>query len=231
MKRSDRASAITRREMLAGMAFLAAGFTAAVPASASNHAAPMSADDALSRLKTGNDTFMRTMTTTRAQTIAERVALGKGQSPFASILSCADSRTAPEILFNQGLGDLFIVRVAGNVVTATEQGSIEYAAAELKSPLVVVMGHSSCGAVKAAIGAVKGEKFPGDIQQIAELIEPAAKATKGEPGNWQYNTTIENVRRSVRVLQASNVLSGLMPGGLKIVGAYYDLESGKVTFM
>jgi carbonic anhydrase len=211
---------------------LAAGVYSWTPARASNVKAPMSADEALSRLKQGNDSFVRLMTTTRSQTIAERTALGLGQSPFATILSCADSRTTPEVLFNTGLGDIFVVRVAGNVVTATEQGSIEYSAAELKSPLVVVMGHSSCGAVKAAIARAKGETFPGDIEEIADLIAPAAKATKSKPGDWVYNTTIENVQRSITTLRGSSVLSGMKSTtGLKIVGAYYELESGRVDFL
>ena len=223
---------ITRRELLAGLGLVAAGVCSWAPARASNEKAPMSADEALSRLKQGNDSFVRLMTTTRSQTIAERTALGHGQSPFATILSCADSRTTPEVLFNTGLGDIFVVRVAGNVATVTEQGSIEYSAAELKSPLVVVMGHSSCGAVKAAIARVKGEKFPGDIEEIADLIAPAAKATKSKPGDWVYNTTIENVHRSIKALQGSSVLSGMKSTtGLKIVGAYYELESGRVDFL
>jgi carbonic anhydrase len=223
---------MSRREVLAGMALLVAGFRGSLPALASNVAAPMSADEALSRLKQGNDHFVRLMTTTRSQSIAERTALGHGQSPFATILSCADSRTTPEVLFNAGLGDIFVVRVAGNVVTGTEQGSIEYSAAELKSPVVVVMGHSSCGAVKAAIARAKGEKFPGDIEEIADLIVPAAKATKGRPGDWVYNTTIENVQRSIKALRGSSVLSGMKSTtGLKIVGAYYELETGKVDFL
>ena len=226
------AHSITRRDMLAALGLLAASACSWAPARASNAKAPMSADEALARLKQGNDNFLRLMTTTRSQTIAERTALGSGQSPFATILSCADSRTTPEVIFNQGLGDIFVVRVAGNVVTTTEQGSIEYAAAELKSPLVVVMGHSSCGAVKAAIGLTEGEQFPGDIEDIAELIEPAAKATKGKPGDWVYNTTIANVQRSIATLQGSAVLSEMKSKiGLKIVGAYYKLETGKVTFL
>ena len=229
---SGRSSGLTRRELLAGLALAGIGIGSARFALASNEGSPMSADAALARLKQGNEVFVRSMSTTRSQTVAERVALGQGQAPFATILSCADSRTTPEILFNQGLGDLFVVRVAGNVVTATERGSIEYAAAELKSPLVVVMGHSSCGAVKAALGLVKGEKFPGDIEEIAELIEPAAKATKGKPGDWQTNTAMENVRRSIGALQKSSVLAGMKSAGsLNIVGAYYELATGKVTFM
>jgi carbonic anhydrase len=166
----------------------------------------------------------------RMQTIAERAALGSGQAPFATILTCADSRTTPEIIFNQGLGDIFVVRVAGNVATATERASLEYASAELKSPLIVVMGHSSCGAVTAAIEATKGHAFPGDIQQLVEIIEPAAKATKSMPGNWLVNATKENVRRVIGELHKSPVLADLVKSSaLNIVGAYYTVDTGEVT--
>ncbi len=123
-----------------------------------------------------------------------------------------------------------MVRVAGNVATATERASLEYASAELKSPLIVVMGHSSCGAVTAAIEATKGEDFPGDIQELAELIEPAAKATKNMPGDWLVNATKENVRRVVSELHKSPVLAELVKSNaLDIVGAYYTLKTGEVT--
>jgi carbonic anhydrase len=192
----------------------------------------MSADAALAKLKAGNDTFVRVMSQTRQQTIAERKALAQGQQPFASILACADSRTTPEIIFNQGLGDIFVVRVAGNVATTTEIASLEYAAAELKSPLIVVLGHSSCGAVKAAIEVYKGETFPGAIQKLATIIEPAVKATKGKPGDWVKNSILQNVQMSINTLQASTVLSGLVKTGtLKIVGGYEDIGSGKVQFL
>lgn len=201
------------------------------PAMAANQAAPMTPDEALAKLKKGNETFVRFMTTTRSQTIEERAALGAGQSPFASVLSCADSRTTPEIIFNQGLGDIFVVRVAGNVATETERGSLEYAAAVLKCPLIVVMGHSACGAVKAAIDLTKGQTFPGDIQFLASTIEPAAKTTKDQAGDWVKNATIENVKLSIRQLRKSSVLANLETSGdLKIIGAYYDLTSGIATF-
>ncbi|HXW52230.1 MAG TPA: carbonic anhydrase [Candidatus Acidoferrales bacterium] len=224
-------SALTRKRFLIGSAMLAgAGMTA--PVLAANEAAPMSPDAALAKLKAGNATFIEHVSTTRTQTIEERAALGKGQAPFASVLACADSRTTPEIVFNQGLGDIFVVRVAGNVATATELASLEYASAVLKSPLIVVMGHSACGAVKAAIDLTKGQTFPGDIQTLAKIIEPAATKTKSEAGDWVVNAIQENVRLTKATVAASPVLAELAnSGGLKIVGAYYQLETGIVTWL
>jgi carbonic anhydrase len=228
----QRSYSLTRRTFLANASLLAASAGMISPVLAANAAAPMSPDAALAKLKQGNATFARLMTTTRAQTIAERAALGKGQAPFACILSCADSRTTPEIVFNQGLGDIFVVRVAGNVATPTERASLEYAAAVLRSPLIVVMGHSSCGAVKAAIDLTKGESFPGDIQALARLIEPAAQATKGQSGDWTTNATLQNVRLTMQNLESSPVLAELLQSGeLKITGAYYHIDTGIVDFV
>lgn len=191
----------------------------------------MTSTEALKRLMDGNAVFVSSMAR-QPQTIAERAQLGAGQAPFAAILSCADSRTAPEIVFSQGLGDIFVVRVAGNVATATERASLEYAAAELKSPLIMVMGHSGCGAAKAAIEATKGETYPGDIQQLATLIKPAAENAKGMPGDWTTNTVKENVRLVMGQLHASPLLSELTKSGaLQIVGAYYSLDTGAVTLL
>lgn len=218
----------TRSAFLAGLTALAAG---ALPALASDAGSPMTPSQALKKLMDGNEVFVNSMAR-RTQSIAERASLGAGQAPFASILACADSRTAPEIIFYQGLGDLFVVRVAGNVATTTERASLEYAAAELKSPLIMVMGHSSCGAVKAALAASEGKTFPGDIQRLATIIKPAAESTKGMPGDWLTNAIKQNVRDVVGVLKTSPVLSDLAKSGaLEIVGAYYTLDTGKVTLL
>jgi carbonic anhydrase len=228
----DPSHSLTRKAFVIGVAALTLPLMNSSESSAANDASPMSPDAALAKLKKGNALFITDVTQTRSQTIEERAALGAGQAPFASLLTCADSRTAPEIIFNQGLGDIFVVRVAGNVATTTEIGSLEYGAAVLKSPLIVVMGHSSCGAVKAAIDLTKGSTFPGAIQALAKTIEPAAVRTKGQPGDWTVNAAKENVQQSIRALQASSVLADLIKvGKLKIVGAYYQLESGKVTFL
>ena len=217
----------SRRSFIAGLAALAAA--GAVPASAANQSAPMSPSDAWKKLMAGNRVFVSSMAR-RMQTIEERATLGAGQAPFASILSCADSRTTPEIIFHQGLGDIFVIRVAGNVATPTERASVEYGVGVLKSPLIVVMGHSSCGAVKAAIEATKGQTFPGDIQQLASIIKPAAEATKSMSGDWLVNATKENVRRVVGELRASPVISQLLKSSaINIVGAYYTLETGEVS--
>lgn len=228
----DRSFSLTRTAFLASAAAVALPIANPSRAIAANAAASMSPDAALAKLKQGNVTFVAHVTQTRSQTIEERAALGAGQAPFASVLSCADSRTTPEIIFNQGLGDIFVVRVAGNVATATESASLEYGAAVLKSALIVVMGHSSCGAVKAAIELAQGKSFPGKIQELAKVIEPAALSSKTKVGDWTVNATMDNIRLSMHALQASPVLSDLITAGqLKIVGAYYQLETGVVTFL
>jgi carbonic anhydrase len=190
-------------------------------------------DAALARLMRGNHVFVDTMATTRTQTIAERAALGTGQAPWASILTCADSRLAPEIIFNVGLGDVFVSRVAGNVPDPAETASLEYGSAVLGSQLIVVMGHSSCGAVKSAIEAAGGAKMPSaDLEHLVAAIMPAVKSVSGKPGNELVNATKANVLAGVRHLQANPLLKDLSAHGkLKIVGAYYDLASGKVSLL
>ena len=223
--------ALSRKHFLLGAAF-GAGAGMSATALAANERSPMSPDEALQKLKAGNAVFVREATTSRSQTIEERAALGHGQTPFASLLSCADSRTTPEIIFNQGLGDIFVVRVAGNVATESERASLEYASAVLKSPLIVVMGHSACGAVGAAIDMTKGQTFPGDINSLAALIEPAAERTKAQAGDWTVNATKENVQLSTQRLKSSPVLAELVgSGALRIVGAYYQVDTGVVSFL
>ena len=160
----------SRRLFIAGsIACVAAPHAALADAGAGAGVAP---NAALARLVAGNKKFVSEMTGSRINTVAERAALGNGQAPWASILTCADSRTAPEILFNQGLGDIFVVRVAGNIATAEETASLEYAAAVLGSQLIVVMGHSGCGAVQSAIKFSKGEKMPSeDLTALVTAIQ------------------------------------------------------------
>jgi carbonic anhydrase len=195
--------------------------------------AGVSPDAALAKLMAGNRVFVNEMTPTRPQTIAERVALGAGQAPWASILTCADSRTVAEIIFNVGLGDIFVARVAGNVADPVETASLEYGAAVLGSQLILVMGHSSCGAVKSAIEASKGEKMPTpDLEHLVGTILPAVNSVKGKPGDLLVNAIKANVLASVYHLQANALMKDLTAHGkLKIAGAYYDLESGKVSLL
>src|SRR5713101_2566934 len=169
------------------------------------------------------------MTATKA---AERRAeLTKSQHPFAIIVSCSDSRVPPEIVFDQGLGDLFVVRVAGNVIDDHSLGSIEYAVDHLAVRLVVVLGHQRCGAVKAAKETIAAKgKAPAHIQSLVTAIQPAVEATaKGD-----LETTVrENVKNVVQALRSSApVLKAEVDSGeLKVVGAYYSLDTGSVAFL
>ena len=162
------------------------------------------------------------------------LALARGQQPFAAYVTCSNSRVPPELLFGRGLGELFIIRNAGNTVDTVALGSIEYAVAVLKTPLVVVMGHESCGAVKAATEVVTDNAtFPGSIGPMVEPIIPAVLQARGEAGNLLDNSIRANVRRVVRQLREQTdplLLEPQQAGKLWVVGAYYSLETGAVDF-
>jgi carbonic anhydrase len=190
----------------------------------------VTSDSALAELKAGNEHHARHQYQHPHENAARQRELVVGQNPHAEILSCADSRVPPEIIFDQGLGDLFVVRVAGNVATDTEIGSLEYGAEHLHIPLLVVLGHESCGAVTAA---VQGGPPEGHIAALVELIKPAVEKTRGLPGDPVANAVRANVEMVVKQLRASEpTLSELVAHGkLKIVGGVYSLETGKVTWL
>lgn len=205
---------------------------------ATSHGAPagprLTPDEALARLLEGNRRFVANKVFHPNETPAARAKLANSQNPFAIILGCADSRVPPEVVFDFGLGDLFVVRVAGNIVEDAGVGSMEYAVEHLGTPLIVVLGHERCGAVKAAIGAVDaGDEGPGRIAELVRKLKPAVDAAKTTPGDRAENTMRENVRRMVKEL------AGLEPilkekveeGKLKVVGARYDLDSGVVELI
>lgn len=208
---------------------------AAPPATAAK-AAPrtsLSADQALERLIKGNDAFLADRESPAPLGRKRRLEIAQTQTPFAVLVSCSDSRVPPEALFGQGLGDLFIVRVAGNTVSAEGLGSIEYAVAELGVPLIVVMGHERCGAVAAAVSIVRdGASFPGAIGEMVGPILPAAIRARDEEGDWVDNAVRRNVVDVVERLKISGKLleDPIAAGRLKIVGARYDLDDGKVDF-
>ncbi|MDQ3288365.1 MAG: carbonic anhydrase [Pseudomonadota bacterium] len=213
-------------------AILAGTGTAAIAAPAATGQA-WTADEALELLKEGNRLFLRNELPPRIDSAERRLEIARTQTPFAVLVSCSDSRVPPEALFGRGLGDLFIVRVAGNTVSAAGQGSIEYAVAELGVPLIVVMGHERCGAVAAALSVVKDHTdFPGSIGEMVQPILPAAIATREEPGDWLDNAVRRNVVNVVERLEVSGGLiqEPLASGKLKIVGARYDLDDGRVSF-
>jgi carbonic anhydrase len=153
--------------------------------------------------------------------------IAKGQKPFASILGCSDSRVPAEMVFDQGLGDLFVVRVAGNVATPEQIGSLEYGTLVLGTKVIVVLGHERCGAVQAA---VDNKPVPGQIGSILARIKPVVIASKTQTGDLLKATTIANVKNQIKIVKSSPVITDLIKSGkLKIIGGFYDLDTGIVT--
>ena len=153
----------------------------------------------------------------------------KAQHPVAVVVSCSDSRVPPEIVFDQGIGDLFVIRTAGEVVKDVELGSIEYAVEHLHVPLVIVLGHKRCGAVEAA---VKGGAAPGNIASIVELIKPAVEEAKKQKGDVLDNAVKINVRMVSEQIKSSDIIGHFMKEQrVKVVKGYYDLDDGTVTIM
>jgi len=191
------------------------------------------AEQALEILKRGNEAFVADRSQTVPVDRHRRLELARGQTPFAILVGCSDSRVPPEILFGRGLGDLFIVRIAGNTVGQAALGSIEYAVAQLDVPLIVVLGHERCGAVEAAVRIVEeNATFPGAIGDMVAPIIPAVLRVRAQPGDLVSNAVHENVRRVVTRLKASGPILAerLAAGRLRIVGAFYDLDEGVVEF-
>ena len=185
---------------------------------------------ALEKLIQGNERYVNSETVCHNDWTAKRTAVAQGQTPFAVVVCCSDSRVPPELIFDQTLGALFVVRVAGNIVDDFAIGSIEYGVNILGATFVLVLGHSNCGAVDAAI---KELKFDNHIQSVLTAIQPAVNATKGESGNLLEKTIKANVLNVEKTLKSSRpVLAKLLEEGkLHISGGYYDLDSGKVEFL
>src|SRR5437016_13591547 len=187
--------------------------------------------EAVSKLKEGNGRYTSGNLQHPGQTTERRTELSKSQHPFAIIVSCSDSRVPPEIVFDQGLGDLFIFRVAGNVIDDHGLGSIEYAVDHLNVRLIVVLGHQSCGAVQAAKETIAAKgKAPGHIQSLVTAIQPAVEAT----AKSDLGATVEaNVKNVVQALRTSTPI--LKPkvdsGEVQVIGGYYSLDTGAVTFL
>ena len=192
-------------------------------------------DAALAKLKEGNANFMKSPELCANALDKRRTELAKGQAPWATILSCADSRVPPELVFGGlSLGELFICRNAGNTADTDVLGTIEYGAAVLGSPLVVVMGHSNCGAIKAACDVAKTDAvLPGFIGPMIDSILPAAKAEMGKEGDFVANTIRASARMTAeKIGRQSEIVRNLVDEKkVKVVYAVYDLESGKVDFI
>jgi carbonic anhydrase len=187
----------------------------------------MTPDQALQTLIEGNQRFSKDKSLHLDRTTERRQELISKQNPYAIILGCSDSRVAPEIVFDQGIGDLFIVRVAGNVVGPLELDSIDYSALYLHSSIIMVLGHENCGAVNAVIaGTTK------DIESVAQLIQPAADATEDQKTNRLENTIKKNAKMMAEQLRNSPVISGLIAQKkINVVAAYYNFHTGKVELL
>lgn len=226
---------LSRRMFLGCTCCVAAGFTTSGPAAfAAGAHTDLTADQALALLKEGNRKFVADAPAPAERSRERRLAIARGQTPFAVLVSCSDSRVPPELLFGRGLGDLFIVRNAGNTVDTAALGSIQYAVAELGVPLVLVLGHQRCGAVAAAVSAVKeGTSFPGSIGQMIEPIIPGVISAQKKQGDLVDNAVRDNVRRVVARLRTASepmLMEPLKAGKLRIVGARYSLDDGDVDF-
>lgn len=192
-----------------------------------------SPDEALATLMAGNQRYVDGVAK-RHDFLHEREALTGGQNPFAAVLSCADSRIAPEYAFDSGRGDIFAVRVAGNFVNDDGLGSLEYAVAVLNTPLIMVLGHDKCGAISAAIKAEKEDAvFPGHIQRLADRLKGAVEKVEDMPGDMLANATKQNVRDAVIELSSRSPLIAerVKDGKLKIVGSVYRLTTGRVDIV
>ncbi len=195
---------------------------------------PKEPAEALERLLAGNKRFASGLPTRVGQDEARRVEVAKGQKPFVAIVGCVDSRVPPEIVFDQGLGDVFTARVAAGIANDDTVASIEFGVEEFKIPLLVVMGHQRCGAVNATIEAIeaKATSAPGEIIKLVTAIKPAVDATAGKPGDHLDNAVRETSRLSAAILAKSPVLSERVKANeLMIVDAYYNMESGAVELL
>src|SRR5438270_4124603 len=187
--------------------------------------------EAISKLKEGNGRYTSGNLQHPGQTAERRTELANTQHPFAGIVSCSDSRVPPEIVFDQGLGDLFIVRVAGNVINDEGLGSIEYTVDHLGTRLILVLGHQRCGAVDAARETIAAKgKAPGHIESLVQAIKPAVESTAED----DLETTVKaNVKNVVQALRSSTpILKAKVDSGeIQVIGGYYSLDTGAVTFL
>jgi carbonic anhydrase len=221
----------------------AAGVTASLALAPRAFAAPpkappkqenvLSPDAALKRLLDGNTRYIAG-TTQRYDFRHEREALSGGQNPFAAVLSCADSRIAPEFCFDAARGDVFVCRVAGNFATDEIIASLEYAVQMLNTPLIIVLGHEACGAIDATIKSIKdGTTLPGHLPSLVHALTPAVEAVQGQPGDLLANAIARNVAINVDRLKTSTPIlqSFVNNDKLHVVGGVYALKTGKVVLV
>ena len=233
------AGLIGRRDALklgaAGLMAIAFGNAAAPAHAAYGTPTALSPEQALAALKEGNARYVAHPELCVLDLAAERESVASHQAPWATIIACADSRVPPELIFGgHGVGELFVARNAGNLVDTATLGTVEYGAAVLGSPLIVVLAHTACGAVKAACDVVtENATYPGAIGPMIEPIVPAALAVRDQPGDFVTNAAKESARRTAaRLTAASTLLADRTASAkLKIVSAIYDLQTGEVSWL
>lgn len=205
-------------------------FEEAAIAQEADSSQPVSPDEALHRLMDGNKRFVEGKPINPNQSRDRLLETTAGQFPYAAIIGCSDSRVPTEVVFDQGVGDLFVVRVAGNVASGAAIGSLEFSSALLGSQLILVLGHQKCGAV---IAAIENQPLIGRLGVFVEEIKPAIEEVRSESGDIEQDSIIANIRYQVEELgENSTVLSGLVKEGkLKIVGGLYNISTGKVTLL
>lgn len=231
LRRTSRASFFAT----AGLAAL--GMAVSMPRE-SRAAAPArahpSAQDVLAQLMAGNRRYASDAAVNCLRNYDRRAEVAGGQNPFAIVLACSDSRVGPETIFDQRIGDLFVVRVAGNIADSAGMGSIEYAIDHYHSPLLLVVGHSKCGAVTATLSLLESKgKAPGHIATLVDAIEPAVRPVLGKPGDTLDNAIRANVAHVVATLkqQSSIIERATATGALQVIGTHYSLTDGDVQIL
>jgi len=230
---------IARRSILKIAIAATAGFAVSPPALAASAKRPpkpenvLSPDSALDRLMKGNARYVEGVSR-RHDFKHEREVLSKGQNPFAAILSCADSRIAPEYCFDTAPGDVFVCRVAGNFASDEMVASLEYAIQVLNTPLIMVLGHEACGAVDATIKSIKdGTTLPGHLQSLVTALTPAVDAAQGASGDLLANATLRNIMMNVEKLKGLPPIlkAAVDDKKIRVVGGIYKLRSGRVELV
>lgn len=225
---------LSRRGLIAGSLALTSAAALVIPASARAAAVPADPDEALQRLIDGNARYVANAPVNTDYSVG-RSSRADGQAPFAAIVSCADSRVAPELIFDQGPGDLFVVRVAGNFINEDSLASLEFGTAVLGVKLILVLGHTSCGAMSATITSIENNELPpGHLPSLVNAIRPAVyDVLPEEPADMLAAVTARNARMNAeKARTAAPILSGRHGSGkLKSAAAVYDLATGKVGFV
>src|SRR5947199_4564675 len=229
---------LDRRKLLkfgtAGIVAFGLGGTSRQARAAAGAPTALSPAEALAALKSGNERYVSHPELCSMDLKEQRNAVAAHQAPWATIIACADSRVPPELIFGgHGVGELFVARNAGNLVDTATLGTVEYGKAVLGSPLIVVLAHTSCGAVKAACEVVsKNATYPGAIGHMIQPILPAALAVRNKPGDFVDNAAKESAKRTAQRLTASKLIAGPVAAGkLKIAAAIYDLQTGVVSYL